>query len=200
MKGDITVVTPCIPPRVKTGGLLDRAVMSVNEQTLQPAGGHIVILDAHKEGAAVTRQRGLDAVRTKWVAFLDDDDYFYPQHLEVLHNMVTAGRAAYGYSWFDGNNPFPKHRGKQMNIDSPHHTTMTVLVLTEIAQRAGFLQPEGPMHVEWSGEDWQFELRCIEQIREKWGSDAGNKIIGTGEATWYYSVHGRNTSGLARKW
>lgn len=198
---DITVVTPSIPPRACPGGLLDQAVLSVRAQTIQPIGGHVVVLDVDKAGAAVTRQRALDGVRTEWVAFLDDDDTFYPQHLEVLHRLATDAQAVFAYSWFDGNNPFPMHRGRPMDLDNPHHTTMTVLVRTEIAQAAGFLQPDGPMHQDWSGEDWQFQLRCLAEIKDIWSPDvARTKVVGTPEITWTYRVHGRNTSGLPSRW
>jgi glycosyltransferase involved in cell wall biosynthesis len=148
-----------------------------------------VALDVDHAGAAVTRQRALDAVRTELVAFLDDDDYFYPNHLEVLFRMIKENDAQYAYSWFDGNNPFPGHRGKQMDPNSPHHTTMTVLVRTELAKEAGFRNHPDENDV-WPGEDWQFTLRCLQ---------LGGKFIGTGETTWFYAVHGGNTSGLP-KW
>ena len=138
-------------------------------------------------------------MRTAWVAFLDDDDFFYPQHLQVLYGLAQTFDAVYTYSWFDGNNPFPGHRGKVMDLDNPHHTTMTVLVRTDIAQTAGFLQPDGPLHQNWSGEDWQFELRCFEEIKRRWPG-VGQKVVGTDEITWCYAVHGRNTSGLASRW
>lgn len=197
---DVTVVTPSIPPRAWQGGLLERAVGSVRGQTVQPAGGHVVILDVDKAGAAVTRQRGLDAVRTGWVAFLDDDDYLYPQHIEVLSRLVTEHDAVHAYSWFAGNNPFPMHRGRKMNIHEPHHTTMTVMVRTDVARAAGFYL-EKPLHQDWMGEDWQFELRCIAEIRRLFGDDvAPSKIVGTDEVTWHYSLHGGNTSGLPTRW
>lgn len=187
----VTVAIPTIPPRTQPGGLLAHAVGSVVAQTAQPAGGISCTLDVLKAGAAVNRQRALDGVRTEWVAFLDDDDYFYPHHLETMYDLVTSNDADYGYSWFDGNNPFPMHRGRQMNPDEPHHTTMTVLVRTELAREAGFLQPDGPMHRDWSGEDWQFELRCLK---------LGARFIGTADVTWHYRVHVGNTSGLATRW
>lgn len=191
----ITVVTPSIPPRTQVGGLLRRAVYSVRKQTFQPTGGISVALDVDKQGAAVTRQRALDAVRpdSDWVAFLDDDDTWYPHHLETLKELVEESGADYAYSWFDGNNPFPMHRGKQMseNFDEMHHTTMTIMCRTELAKAAGFLQPEGPMHHEWAGEDWQFMQRCHK---------LGAKFIGTGEITWTYHVHTGNTSGLPERW
>lgn len=188
---EITVAIPTIPPRVGVGGLLRQAVYSVKKQTQPPSGGISCTLDVLKEGAAVTRQRALDGVRTPWVAFLDDDDTWYSNHLEVLSKLVQEHEADVGYSWFDGNNPFPQHRGRQMNPDDPHHTTMTVLVRTEIAKEAGFLQPDGPMHQDWAGEDWQFELRCLK---------LGAKFIGTPAITWHYRVHSQNTSGLPSRW
>jgi glycosyltransferase involved in cell wall biosynthesis len=187
---DVTVAIPTIPPRTGNGGLLKHAVYSVRQQTRLPAGGISCALDVDKAGAAVTRQRALDAVRTKWVAFLDDDDFFYPHHLETLHTLVSDHGADYGFSWFDGNNPFPGHRGRQMNPDEPHHTTMTVFVRTELAKAVGFAtdHPEG-----WTlpQEDWRFTLGCIE---------AGAKFVGTDEVTWHYRAHGKNTSGLPTRW
>ena len=187
---DITVATATIPPRV--GNLLEEAVRSVQSQTLRPLGGHSVSLDADKVGAPRTRQRALDGVQTAWVAFLDDDDYFYPHHLETLWALAHDLNADYVYSWFDGNNPFPMHRGRQFKIDEPHHTTMTVMVRTELAKEATFLMPDGPMHQDWMGEDWQFLLRCAKLCD-------GN-FAGTADITWHYRVHGTNTSGLPTRW
>src|SRR5512144_1284628 len=186
---DITVVTPTIPPRV-CNGMLAASNTSVREQTLLPSGGISVALDVDKVGAAVTRQRALDAVRTEWAAFLDDDDWLYPQHLAVLYGLVCEHSADYAYSWFDGNDPFPMHRGRQMNPAEPHHTTMTVLVRTELAREVGFANhPDASP--EWSGEDWAFTLGCIK---------LGARFIGTGEVTWHYNVHGSNTSGVPSRW
>src|SRR5262245_65474381 len=156
----ITVVTPTIPPRCGIGGILERAVLSVRAQTLQPSGGVSCAVDVDRAGAAITRQRALDAVKnTEWVAFLDDDDTFYEHHLQTLWDLKNEYDADFVWSWFDGNDPFPMHRGKQMNPESPHHTTMTVMVKRELAQEAGFVVEEGPMDANWYGEDWRFIMR-----------------------------------------
>lgn len=202
----ITVAIPAIPPRmhgsapvvagvpyVSGGSLYDQAVASVEAQTLVPAGGLSVAVDVNREGAAATRQRALDGVQTAWVAFLDDDDLFYPHHLMRLWRLVLENGADYAYSWFDGNDPFPMHRGKQMDPADPHHTTMTVLVRTELAKAIGFANHPDANET-WTGEDWRFELGCLA---------AGAKFIGTGEVTWHYRVHGGpggNTSGLPTRW
>ena len=189
MKPGITVAMPTIPPRV-CGNLFTDAIRSVQHQTLLPSGGISVSLDVDRAGAAVTRQRALDAVRTEWVAFLDDDDFFYPNHLDVLYGMAQDTGAQYIYSWFDGNNPFPAHRGRQMDPEDPHHTTMTVMVRTELAKEAGFTNhPDA--NSAWPGEDWNFTLRCLA---------LGGKFIGTGDVTWFYRYHQGNTSGLETRW
>lgn len=185
----VTVAMPTIPPRVGTP-LLAEALRSVREQTLPPAGGISCALDVEKRGAAATRQRALDAVRTPWVAFLDDDDFWYPHHLETLTRLVQDHDADYAYSWFDGNNPFPMHRGRQFDPQDEHHTTMNVMVRTEIAKQVGFVNHADANDV-WPGEDWRFTLECAR---------LGAKFIGTGEITWHYRVHSGNTSGLHTRW
>jgi glycosyltransferase involved in cell wall biosynthesis len=186
----ITVAIPTIPPRTKSGGLLDQAVSSVQQQTLQPTGGISCSLDVLKQGAGVTRQRALDGVHTDWVAFLDDDDMWYPHHLDTLYSLVCNNDGDVAYSWFDGNNPFPQHRGRQMNPDDPHHTTMTLLVRTEIAKQVGFTNyhPDGWVLPQ---EDWQFILGCL---------SLGAKFVGTGDITWHYRRHAGNTSGIPTRW
>jgi glycosyltransferase involved in cell wall biosynthesis len=183
-----TVVIPAHTPRLADGSLL-RAVESALDQEHPPA-AIAVAVDAHGEGAAATRQRALDMVRTEWVAFLDADDRWYPNHLRVLHELAAGHDADYCYSWFDGCQPFPMHRGRQMNPAEPHHTTMTVLVRTELAQQVGFANhPEAPPT--WTGEDWLFTLKCLEKQA---------RFAGTPEVTWHYTADGHNTSGLAARW
>ena len=188
---DVTVAISAIPPRVDN--LLQAAVASVHGQTVSLTGGISCSLDVEKHGAAINRQRALDGVRTSWVAFLDDDDYFYPDHIETLWSLAHDLNADYVYSWFDGNNPFPMHRGRQWNPAEPHHTTMTVMVRTELAKQAGFLLDNNtPLHQDWMGEDWMFVLRCSEL--------SGGNFAGTDKITWHYRLHGSHTSGLSTRW
>lgn len=184
---DVTAVIAAIPPRVN--GFLLEAVNGIHAQSVMLAGGISVALDVNREGAARTRQRAINGVDTEWIAFCDDDDFWYPHHIETLLKLQRETGADFLYSWFDGNNPFPMHRGRQFNPAEPHHTTMNVMVRTTIAMTAGFLLPNGPLHQDWMGEDWQFILRC---------NDLGAKFAGTPEITWHYRTHGQHTSGLPR--
>jgi glycosyltransferase involved in cell wall biosynthesis len=94
MNHDITVVIATIPPRVK---LLRKALASVVMQTLQPA-AIVVEYDHERTGAAATKNRGLARVISEWVAFLDDDDQFMPEHLEKLAAAQHESSAGVVYS------------------------------------------------------------------------------------------------------
>lgn len=186
----ITVAIPSIPARARSGGLLDRAMMSVQRQNLAPA-RVIVQLDTKGEGAAVTRNKLLERVTTPWVAFLDDDDLMYPRHLEALWELAQGDAAAdYAWSWFDGSNPFPQHRGRQMDLSDPHHTTMTILVRTELAREVGF-RLDHPPGWELPQEDWRFILDMVEL-----GKAGRCTFAGTPEITWHYRLHAGNSCGL----
>lgn len=184
----IDVLIPTIPGREE---FLNRAVTSVQMQSYQAHHIH-ACTDLDREGAAFTRNELLAVVEddVDYVAFLDDDDFFYPNHLDVLSTLATQHNADYVYSWFDGNDPFPENRGKVFNPQEPHHTTMTVMVRAALAKKVGFRtdHPEG-----WTlpQEDWRFTLDCLAE---------GAVFAGTSEITWHYSLHGTNTSGLGLKY
>jgi glycosyltransferase involved in cell wall biosynthesis len=186
-KGGITVVIPTIPPR---GKYRLAAIGSALRQNVQPD-AVIVELDRWHAGAAVTRNRALAKVDTEWVAFLDDDDLLYPEHLETLMGLADGHMADFVYSWFDGNDPFPGNRGKAMDPEHPHHTTMTVMVRTELARQVGGFRTDWPKGWDLPQEDWRFITDCVA---------AGAVFAGTDDVTWHYRVHGAHTSGLGGRW
>jgi glycosyltransferase involved in cell wall biosynthesis len=168
--------------------MLTRALNSVAVQTL-PAAAISVAMDLHREGAAKTRQRGLDAVQTPWVSFLDSDDFFKPFHLKDLMTHAQETGADFVFSWFDMNggiDPFPGNFAPPFDPANPIETTVTTLVRTGLAKEVGFQALDrGQIN---SGEDRFFTLGCIE---------AGAIISHLKKRTWYWSHHGLNTSGLA---
>lgn len=192
----ITVVIPAHPARVMNG-MLDRAVASVTAQTL-PAAALSIAVDHNREGAARTRQRALEAVRTEWTAFLDSDDFLYPEHLKVLAAGARSFGADYLFSYYqvhhrDGT-PWPEndplgHFGKPFNPVAPHQTTITVLVRTDIAQAVGFSDPPEDSVVggHRGGEDWHFTVGCVQ---------SGAKVVHIPRRTWGWVHHGLNSSGL----
>lgn len=187
----VTVAIPHIPVR---RDLLIRAMRSIQDQVL-PAASIAVATDYMKQGAAVNRQRALDMVKTPWTAFLDDDDEFMPEHLQLLMTHALDTGADYVFSWFQvvgGIDPFPQNRLLEFDPQNPKHTTITVLVKTELAQAVGFTQPDDS-HPGWGGEDYNFTLGCIE---------AGAKIsqLPNGQRTWFWHHDSKNTSGRPERW
>lgn len=186
---DVTVVIPTIPPRELD--MLPRAIRSVAYQE-EPVAALAIAIDVRKEGAWATRQRALDMATTPWVAFLDDDDEFLPMHTRLLLDCAEHEAADYVFSYytlahcFDVLGTF----GKPFDHADPHHTTMTVLVRTKLAQSVGFTPPL-PEHTV-GGEDWRFTLGCV---------DAGAKIVHVPVRTWHWHHHfPGNTSGRPDRW
>lgn len=187
---DITVVIPTHPARVKNG-MTKRAVGSALMQSYAPS-TVIVEIDKDREGAAVTRNRGLQKVTTDWVAFLDSDDQLKSNHLATLISGVVSHEADYIYSWYEpigfSHDPLP-HFGKVFDPEHPTQTTITTLVRTELAQEVGFrnVEPGKLIDGQRYGEDFQFTVEVIAK---------GGKILHIPQRTWLWNAHGANTSGL----
>ncbi len=195
MHPQITVITPTLPAR---NALLVKALRSVARQTL-PAAAISVAADVTGAGAAATRQRALDAVRTEWTACLDDDDIFMADHLRKLYEHAIETDADMVYSWFEPVNmidPFPPgHYLNEFDPNNPIETTITVLVKTELAKEVGYAPLPGRPPGTNSGEDYGFTTGLVA---------LGAKISHLVDRTWYYVAHGDgkthgNTSGLPTK-
>jgi hypothetical protein len=182
----ITVCIAAHPARLGNG-LLSRALNSVMAQTKQPD-ALVVVNDLERKGAGRTRQRLLDLVKTEWIAWLDSDDEWMPEHLEKLHRVAVETDSVYVYSWFHGYDPLG-HFGLPFNPCTPHHTTMVSLVRTDIAREVGF--PESATEGKFSNEDWAFITSVAALACER-----GLKMTHLAEKTWtYHQGHG-NSSGL----
>lgn len=196
---DVTVCIPSIPPRES---MLKRALMSVAHQTYTCETA--VAIDTERKGAPATRDVALNAAQTDWVAFLDDDDWLYPQHIERLLQCAADTNADLVYPWFDvvgGTDPFPQFFARPWDDNDPHQIPITFLCTRKLALAVGGFsfdwdtsQGNDPGLDEYgnrAGEDYRFTLRCVA---------AGAKIVHLPEKTWGWSHHGSNTSGLPSRW
>lgn len=185
LRQGITVCIACHPARVRNG-MLQRAFNSAVTQTLQPA-AIVVVNDLEREGAGHTRQRLLESVNTEWIAWLDSDDEWDATHLEKLYRVALDTDSVYVYSWFKSPYDPLGHFGLPFNPCTPHHTTMNVLVQTELAREVGFPPTEvGP----FSNEDWAFITGV-----SKLACERGLKMTHLAERTWTYHMAGQNSSG-----
>jgi hypothetical protein len=187
---DLTVVTPTIPPR---DALLARAMQSVRDQTF-PVHCVSLAVDTEHQGAAATRAEALKGVNTAWTLFLDDDDEFLSTHVAELVEHAEVSGADFVYSWFDtvpyGNDPFPTwFMTEPWDPALPRHTTITVMVRTELAKDVGFDLRASTE--EFANEDWQFILECNQ--RGKISHLCNRK-------TWLWHHDSGNTSGLPTRW
>lgn len=195
---DVTVVVPTIPVRT---AMLNRALKSINGQTLKPT-AVIVEYDHNRTGAAATRQRALARVDTEFVAFCDDDDEWMPEHLAVLRAAIHQHAADYVYSYYmvrDATgterpdvDPL-QHFGRPFDPQHPHQTTIVTLVRTKLAQKVGFRNPPMGALIDGQryGEDFQFTVDCAAE---------GAHIVHVPQRTWWWWHHGRNTSGMPDRW
>lgn len=188
---DLTIVVPHIPTRAK---LLKRALRSIMHQTLLPF-DVAVVTDAHHEGAAATRNRGLRDVRTTYVAFLDDDDYLDITHVDhCLTHLIDTG-ADVVYPWFhvlNGQDPLGMY-GRP--FDAAHlavsnYIPVTVVARTEALRSVGGFTPR-PDAEGHPNEDWGCWLAV---------HNAGGKIIHLPRRTWYWDHATGNTSGRGDRW
>ncbi|HEU5006861.1 MAG TPA: glycosyltransferase [Jatrophihabitantaceae bacterium] len=187
----ITVVIATIPPRVK---LLRRALDSVIAQTLSPA-AVVVEWDHRKTGAAATKNRAIEKVNTEWVAFLDDDDAFLPEHLSKLHACAVENDADVVY-------PMPRAEAKArsgipalrfgMPFDADElrrapYIPNTVLARTDLVQKVGGFEC-APGTV-W--DDYGLFLKLLA---------VGAKFVHLPEVTWIWNQLGQGTAGVPDLW
>lgn len=187
MASGITVVIPTIPTRA---ALLARAVASVEAQTLPPA---VVIVehDHDREGPAVTRNRALERVQTSHVAFLDDDDILYPDHLRLLARFARLGQFDVAYPGYDCDDdpvnmfgiPFSAAFLRRRNF-----IPVTVLARTEKVREAGGFQPQPDENGD-PCEDWGLWLAMLR---------SGARFGHLPQKTWRWNTGG--TRGRTDRW
>jgi len=132
-----SVLIPCR----NAGDWIENTLASVVSQSLQPA--EIIVIDdgstddsiekirsfdsairilhsEHRNGAG-TRNIGIAAATGDWIAFLDADDVWYPNHLERAANLLSESNDVGFLNWFDHfSNEDPNARVSRPNrLDIP---------------------------------------------------------------------------------
>lgn len=100
---------------------VERAIRSVVEQTISPAEFYVVndgsraderallgelaqkygfqILDQENGGQGSARNHGVAACQADWICFLDQDDFYVPEHIEILLKLVPANPHGFGFGY-----------------------------------------------------------------------------------------------------
>lgn len=127
----------------------------------------IVILRQANRGCGPARNRGMAAARHAWIAFIDADDLWLPEHLAELDRIraryPSAGLigTAFGYREPSGRDRFPRPRGADIGLidyfdsaalDAPLCAS-SAAVSREARQALGDFAPA------WSGQDKEYWAR-----------------------------------------
>lgn len=198
----IAVCIPTIPPR---RDMLTLAVNSVQAQTRRPDELWVYV-DVNGEGAAEARNNAWRQATSEWIAFLDDDDQMYIQHLERLE--AASDDADLIYPWFDlpygvdplavrVNDAYVSPFGLPFTESHKNHILtegnfipVTVLVRRSLLEEVnGFPRPGSTRWQHDHCEDWG----CWQDMLR-----AGARFKHVPEKTWVWNWHGGNTSG--RPW
>jgi glycosyltransferase involved in cell wall biosynthesis len=143
----LTFVTALAPYH---DALIARCTASVEAQTI-PC-NHIIIRDEDGKGAGWARNRGLEAVQTEFVAFLDADDWIEPTFAERMRDAYDG--TAYLYSdWYQDDQ---RISAPECAWTSGTRNIITALIPTEWVRAVG-----GFDEALRGGEDTDFFLKLI---------------------------------------
>ena len=188
----VGVAIPSIPSRER---MLARAVRSVIHQT-RPCDELSIVLDEDGAGAASTRNRAWRQLTTDYVAFLDDDDEFLPDHLEQLLASAELHGADMVYPWFEvvgGVDPYPHRFGQPFDPDNPIQTTIVCLWRrTALETIGGFPTVGRTADKDALGHRKGEDLLAVEALIA-----AGGSIVHLPARTWRWHHHEQHTFGLS---
>lgn len=147
---NISVITPSLPSR---RDLLARAMASVATQKRKPI-EHLIGVDHVLRGPAIIRNELITAASGDWLAFLDDDDMFGLEHLDILGNAAANSQAdvIIPYCLFEGP---PLQRGYcNRPFDARALQTHGIFPITVLARKAA-VEAVGCFPIAARYEDWE---------------------------------------------
>jgi glycosyltransferase involved in cell wall biosynthesis len=174
----VTVLTASIPSR---SAMLAECVASVAAQTTLPA-VHLVGIDVLRAGTSAVRNALLGAVRTPWVAVLDDDDVALPNHLAALLAASDQADVVYSLPSIEGRSgwqPVADFDPDRLRRES--YIPCTALVRTRLLDVLGGWRDSADCLNGW--EDWDLWLRAL---------NADARFVHVPEVTWRYRFHDGN--------
>lgn len=179
----IAVVMGALPDRK---AMREVAVGSVERQVGVGRVPVVLSVDHRGEGCGAMKNAGLARTDSIWTAFLDDDDWYFPEHLRTLFDASRGADLVYSLPiiW-DGpgrSEPWPRSPFDPEALFRRNYIPCGYMVRTEVARSVGGF-PERTPEVPYS--DWGFLLRLLE---------AGATFAYVERWTWAFRRWSGNTS------
>jgi len=126
-----------------------------------------VVINPDNVGLAASRNAGIKVAKGKYITYQDDDDIWFPEHLETLVDHLESMpnvRAAYTdcYRWYDENYLFASSK-KSGDIGKNGHTVVAIICLMherKLLDELGMFDEEMRCM-----EDWDFIIRMNRKHR-----------------------------------
>jgi LmbE family N-acetylglucosaminyl deacetylase/glycosyltransferase involved in cell wall biosynthesis len=124
-------------------------------------------------GRSVAANAGVDAAKNAYIAFLDDDDLFYPEHLATLANAVSSTHVAWysdavsaflrpgesgAYDTYSRMRLFAQDYDRELLLVDNYVPLPTLLVARDMFLELGGFDPEFDLF-----EDWDFLIRLSQR-------------------------------------
>ena len=171
---DITIITSTIPERET---LLAEAVNSVNQQRVK-AKNHLIEVDTNRIGPSAVRNKLAKMADTEWIAFLDDDDILYQNHIEEYSK--SHHHSDMMYTWCDSVGRENFNPNSHFDADRLMHGNY--IPITAAVRTSLFLQVGG-FSEDSRYEDWDLWKKLLQ---------AGARFTCIPTKTWCYRFLGNN--------
>ena len=181
----IAVITASLPTR---RGILPECMHSVTAQTLRPV-AHLIGVDYERRGSSAVRNALVNSTDADWIAPLDDDDLFYPGHLQTLASASDSADII--YSWCDVHGRPGWNPNRPFDADALR--TANYIPITVLMRRSLLVSLGG----------WRDSSKCANGFEDHdlWLSalDAGARFACVPEVTWRYRFHKGNKTYLGEQ-
>lgn len=141
-------------------------------------------------GCGAMKNAGIGRATADWVAFLDDDDFYFPRHLRTLLDHHRDADIVYSLPliWRGPRQtiPWPASPFDPERLRFENYIPCGYMVRRELAVAVGGFPPRTP---EVPYQDWGFLLRML---------DAGARFHYVEAWTWAFRWHDGNTSSFGK--